>query len=808
MKKLYLLLIASLISVFAYNQSKITKDVVIVKQSLIMGDSTVTGFYSGFLTDTNDVNRRITARVQAGSSDSIYNPFQNTWLKNNDTLGFDSLGSQKATIGNIETGDTTIINSNGINVNMSTYSSNLYTIPNDTDPLREGWNSAIQFNNGIFRSYYSSNLYTNYAISGILHRENSIYGANGLVTYLNLDIYQKTFQLIKYGKSNISYYVQDTLGGYYFIYNTDSLLRIKPQSIKTFKPLYFNDNSYLKAGLTNYPTAYDWIPVWNNDSSRFVPSEVKDFANDTIETSSITFPDGTKQTTAYDHITFDSLYQQIIPVISLPDTIWINDSIECNIYYDNITLTDSYDNYSYYVDCLIGDNYSDFFRIYPDKSDGGLYELKIYLKNKFNNIIACDSTIIVIDTGNFVSSKNILLIGDSQTDQNVYPFYLNSLAGGQLVFIGTQDSGTDTPNEGYVGRDYRWFATNASSPFINSGAIDFSNYLSSNGLSTPDIIVFACGTNDIINSINSDVADSIASSLNWLDSLIKYARQDIPGAKICINTVMPPSYYQDAFYNYNQTANRIRTRNQFKYNYYLYNSSLFSRYNSDSVIIIPTNIYLDTKHNMKTGNVPINSRNKTIISRQNDAVHPDSSGYYQEADAIYSAIKSLYDITLGNNIISENSLDGSLETCVGCTPDDNISDNWNIWGETIGSGSIIDLTETAYDGNYAAKITYGSSTTNISLSIPVEQNTNYRLQFYTRGDGTNQGRYRIYDLTNSSDILSPALINTGVTSNEYTEVSVDFQTPSGCNNIRIYGYSSTVTSSIVYYDYFTLRKIY
>lgn len=40
---------------------------------------------------------------------------------------------------------------------------------------------------------------------------------------------------------------------------------------------------YLKAGLTNYPTAYDWIPLWNNDSARYVPSEVKEFATDTID---------------------------------------------------------------------------------------------------------------------------------------------------------------------------------------------------------------------------------------------------------------------------------------------------------------------------------------------------------------------------------------------------------------------------------------------------------------------------------------------------------------------------------------------
>ena len=52
------------------------------------------------------------------------------------------------------------------------------------------------------------------------------------------------------------------------------------------------------------------------------------------------------------------------------------------------------------------------------------------------------------------------------------------------------------------------------------------------------------------------------------------------------------------------------------------------------VDILPS---FDTDYNMRYKQVPVNSRNQTLIKQGIDNVHPDDTGYLQIADIIYSA---------------------------------------------------------------------------------------------------------------------------------------------------------------------------
>jgi hypothetical protein len=71
------------------------------------------------------------------------------------------------------------------------------------------------------------------------------------------------------------------------------------------------------------------------------------------------------------------------------------------------------------------------------------------------------------------------------------------------------------------------------------------------------------------------------------------------------------------------------------------------------------------------------------------------------------------------------------------------------------------------------------------------------LTFWTKGDGSKAGRYSIYDVTHSADIV--AATSTGVTAATYAQVTASFQVPAGCSQIRI-RLQAPSTAGIAYFD--------
>jgi len=121
------------------------------------------------------------------------------------------------------------------------------------------------------------------------------------------------------------------------------------------------------------------------------------------------------------------------------------------------------------------------------------------------------------------------------------------------------------------------------------------------------------------------------------------------------------------------------------------------------------------------------------------------------------------------------------------------------WTDNAGTGAIAIETSSVYEGTNAAKLTAGVSVdTYIYQDIPVVMGSDYTLSFYTRGDGTYAGRYRIYDVTNSADIV--ATTATGVTGTTYTLVEDAFTVPATCESVRIYLYCPGTNGGIAYFD--------
>lgn len=112
------------------------------------------------------------------------------------------------------------------------------------------------------------------------------------------------------------------------------------------------------------------------------------------------------------------------------------------------------------------------------------------------------------------------------------------------------------------------------------------------------------------------------------------------------------------------------------------------------------------------------------------------------------------------------------------------ADVFGTWAEDATGGAIADEGTDVHGGSHAAKLTNSTGGPYISNTITVSASTNYRLSFWTHGDGSVAGRYGIYNFSTPGWLT--AVTSTTVAGTNYTLRSYDFTTPAGCTSIAIY----------------------
>lgn len=320
----------------------------------------------------------------------------------------------------------------------------------------------------------------------------------------------------------------------------------------------------------------------------------------------------------------------------LPDTLFVAGGLEGNIYFENALMVTNWRNYQYNITCDSGRTYSNRYAFTPNKSTNTNEALTLSIYGN-SGILESDQCVVSVGDSIIDDITKILIIGDSNTDSNNWPAKLKDTAGDSLIFVGTQDTGTDSPNEGYSGKTYEWFCTNVSSPFINAGEIDIENYFTTNSLDDPDFIGILLGANDGVGyTLKSDV--DILEIANYakelVDSLLSYNAT----LKVGIALYMPPAYEQDAW-GYNYKNNGCRWFH--KQNIHRLNKKLVEYYGSDGtynsyrVSVVPVYFNIDVFSNMVEVSENLNSRNSTTYTMQGNAIHPDNEGHWQIADAFY-----------------------------------------------------------------------------------------------------------------------------------------------------------------------------
>lgn len=150
-------------------------------------------------------------------------------------------------------------------------------------------------------------------------------------------------------------------------------------------------------------------------------------------------------------------------------------------------------------------------------------------------------------------------------------------------------------------------------------------------------------------------------------------------------------------------------------------------------------------------------------------------------------------------------VNGGFESYTG-SQDDGNADTFTGWTATNSGGSHCEATATVHAGTNALKLTQTSANASMAQTITVTPG-NYILSFWTTGDGTNPGRYNVYDVTHASYLR--ATISTGRTADSpYTLYQYNIAVPAGCTQITINLFTSGVASSYCRFDDISFRRLY
>ncbi len=126
-------------------------------------------------------------------------------------------------------------------------------------------------------------------------------------------------------------------------------------------------------------------------------------------------------------------------------------------------------------------------------------------------------------------------------------------------------------------------------------------------------------------------------------------------------------------------------------------------------------------------------------------------------------------------------------------------DFWASWIETASDGTLANETTLFNLGVDAVKMTAGASVdTRIHQDGTVVADTRHKLTFWTRGDGTYSGRFRVEDRDALVDIIP--LRSAGNATTTYARKSIFFTTPAGCTTVRVYFYCADTVSGVCYFD--------
>lgn len=339
--------------------------------------------------------------------------------------------------------------------------------------------------------------------------------------------------------------------------------------------------------------------------------------------------------------------------LTLPPTVYAVPGVPMNLHFANVVLTTPEAVPSFGVECAIGQTLSNRWTLTATPSQLGRHPLALRASLGSGGAGERAQTAVQVVPADAGKGQDIalLIVGDSLTHASVYPneiARLLALPGNpKWRMLGTHrpaSAATNVAHEGYGGWTWSRFNTlfnperpmpgyTNSSPFVAATGpqgkpqLDVGSYITKHcGGRTPDFVTFLLGINDCFRLKADDpvaLDAGITQMLQQADLLLAAFRKAAPQAELGVGLTTPGNLRDAAFVaNYKQQYTRANWR---AVQHRLVERQLahFGGREAEGIFIVPTELNLDI-----VGGYP-----------ENNAVHPNGTGYQQIGASFYSWLK-------------------------------------------------------------------------------------------------------------------------------------------------------------------------
>ncbi len=334
--------------------------------------------------------------------------------------------------------------------------------------------------------------------------------------------------------------------------------------------------------------------------------------------------------------------------LTLPPEFYAACGVETAVYFDNIVLTETPQDYQFVIKCKIGQSEERRWVLTPGEADVGTHEFSVMVQNGKGKTVAKGKTKLVVVPAEAGKDKkfSLLVVGDSLTAAQQYPNEIGQLfsqpGNPELTMLGTCKGKDSVRFQGYGGWTWKSFASKYeaepdlknrkfSSPFVfldkdGKPELNLERYFQEScGGQKPDFITVLLGINDCFGA-NPDEPKNIDERIDAMfaqaDILIAAFRQAAPDAEIGLGITTPPNSRESGFeanykgkyhrWGWKRIQHRLVERQLEKFNQ-----------PKKKLFIVPTELNID----------PVDGY------PDNNGVHPNATGYKQIGASFYAWLK-------------------------------------------------------------------------------------------------------------------------------------------------------------------------
>lgn len=342
--------------------------------------------------------------------------------------------------------------------------------------------------------------------------------------------------------------------------------------------------------------------------------------------------------------------------LTLPPAWYGVPGVPMSLYYDNIVLTETPENYRFEVTCDIGKSEARRWTVMPVDKDVGQHTLGVVVKDAQGRELQRAKTVLHVVPRNAGANRNLrlLIVGDSLTAATIYPNEIGRLLSEpnnpKWTMLGTYKPASAKPgvvHEGYGGWTWTSFLTRydakldhkldekgkrLSSPFLfpaadGKPALDIPRYFRENCAGQlPDVMTVLLGINDCFGASPDDTKamdKHINGTLDTAEKFLKAFRTAAPRTIFAVGLTTPPNARESGFEaNYKGKYHRWGWK-RIQHRLVELMLKRFAGREREGIHLVPTELNLD----------PVDGY------PDNNGVHPNTTGYQQIGASFYCWLK-------------------------------------------------------------------------------------------------------------------------------------------------------------------------